>query len=116
MRKAFYLVALVIVALLALCSLVFGFLVWQNQNALMKSLDDLKLELGMPSTPPATPGNGGGNNGGTQNPPPAASTCLAQDQIISVNTPDAECCPGLIEVDASASDLLKGITARCVGI
>ncbi len=115
MRRIVLAIALLILALLALCGLVFGFLAWQGQAALTKQVEDLKTQVNGTnppagqtpnSTPPATPPTA----------PPSAA-CVGENKTIGVDAPTSKCCPGLIQVELTDStSISQGLMFKCIRI
>ncbi len=121
MRRPFVALALVMLALLCLCGLVFGFLLWRGQANLSMQIDQLRQDIrsGSTTTPAPTPTPSGTNPGSTTPPTstPPASSCVGENGDINVNFPNSKCCAGLVEVGVSdPADILQGITAKCVSI
>jgi len=126
MRRPVAALALLMLALLCLCGLVFGFLLWRGQANLSMQIDQLRQELKNGSTPAPAPTptpsgtNPGSSTSGTTTPPttpPSAGSCVGENGDINVNFPNSKCCSGLVEVGVSdPGDILNGITAKCIKI
>lgn len=117
MRRPLLAIALLIIALLALCGFVLGVFTFLGQNNLAQQLSEIKTELGKGNPPPAPSANPGSTTSGSNptTPPTTGGSCVGENGDINVNLPNSKCCNGLIEVGVNdPGELLRGITAKCI--